>query len=285
MSVLRQKMIDQMLLRGFSERTKESYLNAVSLLARYYHLPPDKLSHDQIQNWFLYLVKERKLSPSTCRLYLNGLRFFYLHVLYWQEFEFKIATPKREQKIPDLLSYSDIRSIIEHAKNPKYKTMFIVCYTCGLRVSELVALKVKNIQGEQRYLQVVQGKGFKDRSIPLSCSVLRILREYWKAFHPDQFLFPGQTLEKPISITSVQRYFKQTKARAGITKKGGIHGLRHAFATHQLSAGMPLHQLKIILGHTDLKSTERYLHWCPESNDIRGDFDLLLRILGGNKNG
>ncbi len=112
MSVLRQRMIDQMLLKGFSERTKKSYLDAVSLLARYYSISPDRLSHDQIQNWFLYLIKERKLSPSTCRLYLNGLRFLYLNVLHWQTFQFEFSVPKRKQKIPDLLSCSDVRELL-----------------------------------------------------------------------------------------------------------------------------------------------------------------------------
>ena len=127
MSVLRQKMIDQMLLRGFSERTKESYLNSVNLLARHYSVSPEKLSHDDIQNWFLYLLKERNLSPATCRLYLNGLRFFYLNVLHWQTFQFEFSVPKRKQKIPDLLSCSDVRLIIENATHPKYRTMFTVC--------------------------------------------------------------------------------------------------------------------------------------------------------------
>jgi len=281
MSELRKEMINKMLLKGFSERTKKSYLDAVSLLARYYHLPPDRISHEDIQNWFLYLLKERKLSPSTCRLYLNALRFFYLNVLHWKTLQCEFDVPKHKQRIPDLLSLSDVRLIIEHATNPKYRMMFILCYACGLRVSELVAVKVQHIHGDEKYLQIVQGKGFKDRNIPLSNSALIALRNYWRSFRPDDFLFPGRDVNKPVSITSVQKYFTQTKARAEITKVGGIHSLRHAFSTHQLSAGMPIHQLKTILGHTDLKSTERYLHWCPEKSAGDHSFDLLLPLLGG----
>lgn len=279
MSALRQAMIDQMLLKGYSERTKSCYLNAVSLLARYYHLSPDKLTRKDIQNWLLYLVKDRQLSPATCRLYLNAVRFFYLRVLHWPEFQVELITPKRKQRIPDLLSPSEVRLILENAAHPKYRTMFTVCYGCGLRVSELVALQVKHIHGEQQYLQVVQGKGFKDRNIPLSPSLLQLLRDYWRAFHPTLFLFLGNNQNAPISIASVQKYFTQTKKRAAISKVGGIHSLRHAFASHQLAAGMPLHQLKDLLGHTDLKSTERYLHWCPEAGSDH--FDLLAHIMEG----
>jgi len=157
--------------------------------------------------------------------------------------------------------------------------MFAVCYACGLRVSELVALEVRHIHGEQQYLQVVQGKGFKDRNLPLSSSLLHLLRDYWRTFHPSHFLFPGRDPNTAIGITSVQKYYTKTKTLAMISKVGGIHGLRHAFATHQLAAGMPIHQLKALLGHTNLKSTERYLHWCPETGSAH--FDLMAPILEG----
>ncbi|GMR16749.1 MAG: site-specific integrase [Gammaproteobacteria bacterium] len=277
MSALRKAMNDQMLLKGYSERTKESYLNAISLLARHYHLPPDKLRQTDIQNWFLFLVKDRQLSPATCRLYLNAVRFFYLQILHWSAFQIELVTPKRKQRIPDLLSRSDVRLIIDNAIHPKYKMMFTLCYACGLRVSELVALEVQHIHGEQHYLQVVQGKGFKDRNIPLTSSLLHLLRNYWRAFRPSSFLFMGSKPNASISITSVQKQFTKTKTRAAITKVGGIHSLRHAFASHQLAAGMPLHQLKEQLGHKDIKSTARYLHWSPDLN--AGDFDLLAPLL------
>ena len=159
MSELREAMVDKMLLKGFSLRTQKSYLGAVSLLARHYHASPDTLDQTAIQNWLLYLVKERHLSPATCRQYLHAVRFFYLQVLGWPALQLELTTPKRQQRIPDLLSCSYVRAIIEHTSHPKYRTMFAVCYACGLRVSELVALKVCNIHGEQSYLHVVQGKG------------------------------------------------------------------------------------------------------------------------------
>jgi len=273
MNELRQKMQDQMLLKGFSERTKKTYLDAVSLLARHYNLAPDKLQTQDLQNWLLYLVKERQLSPATCRVYLNAIRYFYLHVLHWPACDLKLITPKRKQRIPDLLSPAEVQSIIDNAKNAKYQIMFSVCYGCGLRVSELVSLEVKHINGDQHLLQVIQGKGFKDRNIPLPHSLLMLLRDYWRLFRPIRYLFCGRDKDKPMSITSVQKHFTQSKSRAQINKIGGIHSLRHAYATHQLAAGMPIHQLKAILGHTDLKSTERYLHWQP--NTKNSHYDLL----------
>ena len=281
MSELRKAMNDQMLLKGFSEPTKKCYLAAVRLLAQHYHLPPDKLSHEDIQNWFLYLLKEHHVAPATCRAYLHALRFFYCQVLNWNQFDIKFKIPKKKQKIPDLLSPSDVRLIIEHATTLKYRTAFIICYTCGLRLSEVTSLEIAHIHSEEHYLQIVQGKGFKDRNVPLPLSTIQALREYWQAYRPKRFLFPNRDGYKPISMTCFQKNFAQSKSSAGITKVGGIHGLRHAFATHQLRAGMPIHQLKTILGHTDLKTTERYLHWCPQSGEGGRSIDLLQAPLGG----
>lgn len=283
MHPLRQAMIDQMLLKGFSARTQESYLAAVRYLAQHYHLSPDKISTEDIQNWILYLVKIKKLSPATCRLYLNAVRFFYLHVLHWPDCQLVLDAPKRQQRIPDLLSPADVRRLIDGTSHIKYRTMFALCYACGLRVSELVALEVQHIHGEQRYVQVVQGKGGKDRNIPLSASMLNTLRDYWRMARPAHYLFPGRNANTPISITSVQKYFTRTKVKADITQVGGIHSLRHAFATHLLAAGMPIHQLKVLLGHQDLKSTERYLHWQPSCDDTQ--YDLLADTLVGRRHG
>ncbi len=284
MSELRKAMNDQMLLRGFSEHTKKCYFAAVSLLSRHYHLPPDKLSHQDIQNWFLYLLKEHHIAPATCRSYLHALRFFYLEVLHRENFDVAFSVPKRKQKIPDLLSIAEVLLIIEHATTPKYRTAFIICYTCGLRLSEVVALEVAHIHSQEHYLQIVQGKGFKDRNVPLPLSTLQALREYWQSYRPAHFLFPNRDAYKPISVTCFQKSFAQSKARAGITKVGGIHSLRHAFATHQLRAGMPIHQLKNILGHTDIKTTERYLHWCPQSGEGGHNIDLMQHLVEGESN-
>lgn len=277
MTDLRQKMIDKMLLKGLAAKTQKSYLSSVSLLSRHYNTSPDNITHEQIQDWFLYLVKTKNNSANTCKLYSNGIKFFYTHVLQRPILEFKITTPKRTQHIPDLLTHTEVMSLIEHADNPKYKTIISLTYACGLRVSEVITLQVKDINGESQYLRV-RGKGDKDRHIPLPTSALLLLRDYWKKFRPEPYLFSGQQPNTHLNITSIQKYYTRTKARANIIKIGGIHGLRHAYATHQLMAGMPIHVLKEILGHTDITTTQRYLHWTPGVNLKCEGYDLLLPL-------
>jgi len=278
MHSLREAMLDQMRLRGHSPRTQQSYLHAVSLLSRHYHRSPDRLSQEDLQNWILYLVKDRELSAATCRLYLNAIRFFYLQVLQWPACRLELTTPKRPQRIPYLLSPSEVRRIIDHADNPKYAMMLALCYACGLRVSELVALKVSHLHGEAGYCQVVQGKGQKDRQVPLPDTVLQMLRGYWRVFRPVSWLFTGRDPEQHLTIDSVQKYYRRIRRKAGIPGSGGIHGLRHAFATHQLAAGMSIQQLKDILGHRHLSTTTRYLHWYPPKPLVK--FDLLAEAFG-----
>ncbi len=157
MTPLRQQMISAMRQRGFSIRTHQSYLYAVQGLARYFHQPPDQLQPDQIQGYFVYLVQQKGLSSASCRLYLNGLRFLYLQVLHWPQFDIPIQFPKRSQKIPELLTRSEIKQIIDACPNDKSRAMLLTCYGCGLRVSELVALKVRHIDSERDLLRIEQG--------------------------------------------------------------------------------------------------------------------------------
>jgi integrase/recombinase XerD len=275
MTPLRQKMMDAMQVRGFSVRTHESYLAAVSDLARYYHRPPDQLNADELQGYFLYLVKERGLSGASCRLYLNGIRFFYLQVLDWESFDIPLQVPKAAQRIPELLTRAEVGQILSACRNPKHRMLLTTCYGCGLRVSELVALKVRDIDSERRLLRIEQGKGSKDRQVILFSSLLEQLREYWRHYHPRLWLFPRRDTQIALSISTPQRVFARAKQRAGIDKVGGIHSLRHAYATHQLEAGMPVHQLQRLLGHQNIHSTLRYVHWVPGHQESRCGTDLI----------
>jgi site-specific recombinase XerD len=270
MTPLRQKMMDAMQVRGFSARTHQSYLSAVSALAQYYHRPPEQLNLDELQAYFLYLVKERGLSGASCRLYLNAIRFLYLHVLKWPAFDVPLQVPKKAQRIPELLTRTEVGQILSAVSNTKHRMLLMTCYGCGLRVSELVALKVRHIDGERRLLRIEQGKGAKDRQVVLSDGLLQPLRAYWRRYHPTDWLFPSREPDRALDVSTVQRVFTVAKCRAGIDKVGGIHSLRHAYATHQLAAGMPLHQLKEMLGHGDLHSTMRYLHWVPQYTEGLG---------------
>jgi len=277
MTPLRQKMIDAMLVRGFAYRTQQSYLAAITQFAKYYNQSPEALDSNQIQSWFLYLVKERQLSPASCRLYLNAIRFLYLQVLGWESFDIELHTPKRAQRIPELLSREEVGRVICSCSNIKHRAMMTTCYACGLRVSELVALQVKQIDSERHLIRIEQAKGAKDRQVILSDYLLILLRQYWQKCRPKSWLFYGFDPERALSITSAQKVFKQAKKNAGINKVGGIHGLRHAYATHQLEAGMPVHQLQRLLGHTNLQSTMRYVHWTPNHQQGSG-VDLLANM-------
>jgi integrase/recombinase XerD len=277
MTPLRQKMIDAMLVRGFAQRTQHSYLDAVTKLAMYYHCCPSRISKDEIQAYFLYLVKERHLSAASCRLYLNAIRFLYVKVLGNDQLVFRFDVPKRKQKIPELLTHNEVADILKATANLKWRALLALCYGCGLRVSELAVLRVSDIDGERHLLRVTQGKGHKDRSVILSAYLLEYLQRYWRMFHPCQWLFYSTNVTQSYSISSIQRAFTHAKQVAGVNKIGGIHSLRHAYATHQLAAGMPIHILKQQLGHKDIHSTLRYVHWVPNYQEGKG-IDLVAKL-------
>lgn len=280
MTLLRQQMISAMRQRGYSERTHQTYLYAITQLAKYYHRSPEQLTPEDIQAFFVYLVQQRSLANASCRLYLNAFRFLYLQVLHWDDFNVPIQFPKRAQKIPELLTRREVRAMIEACDNLKYRTMLMTCYGCGLRVSELVALKVRDIDGERGLLRVDQGKGAKDRMVALSNGLLQTLRTYWQSAHPQCWLFPNNNQPRlHLGVSSIQKTYQRAKHQAGIDKRGGIHALRHAYATHQLENGLAVHQLQHQLGHRHLSTTLRYVHWVASYNTGQTPFSDLVTEL------
>jgi len=280
MTPLRQQMIDAMRQRGFAARTHQSYLAAVRDLARYYRRSPAELSVDELQSYFKYLALERELSGASCRLYLNAVRFLYLQVLKWPAFDVRLVIPKRAQRLPELLTREEVRRILYACANPKHRMLLETCYGCGLRVSEVVRLRVRHLDGERCLLRVEQGKGAKDRLVMLSPSLLDRLRRYWALYRPSDWFFPSsRDPSTPLGISSAQRIFTRAKLQSGVNKIGGIHSLRHAYATHQLENGLPIHQLQRLLGHGNLQSTMRYTHWVPErARGERGYADLIAAL-------
>lgn len=283
MTPLRQTMIQAMCQHGFSPRTQQSYLYVVTELARYYRRSPDQLSVGELQVFFNYLVQERSLSPTSCRLYLHGIRFLYLQVLQWVHFDVTLVLPKRPQRIPELLTRQEVARLLAAITNPKHQALLSIIYGCGLRVSEAVALQVKDIDGERHLLRIEQGKGAKDRMVPLAPGLLQTLRRYWQIRRPTLWLFPSDLLpDRHLHITTPQKVYHQAKTVSGIQKDGGIHALRHAYATHQLEQGLPIHELQRLLGHSDLRSTQRYLHWLPGvTPQNQGPADLIASLGGG----
>jgi len=279
MTPLRQKMIDAMIVRGFAARTQKSYLYAVTQLARYFHQSPDKISDEDIHAFFLYLAKEKKLSSSSCRLHLNALRFLYREVLGRPDFDSEIKTPKKPQRIPELLTRQEALAIVNKLANFKHRLLLMTCYGCGLRVSELVGLQVKHLDHDRQLIRIEQAKGAKDRLVLMPSSLAHDLFDYQRSHRPEHWLFSGQQSSQCISISTAQKLFYKAKHGAGVNKHGGIHSLRHAYATHQLEAGMPVHQLQRLLGHTSVKTTMRYVHWIPRYEDKVG-VDLLATRMG-----
>ena len=283
MTPLRAQMIKAMQMRGFSPRTHGSYLAAVKDLARYHHRSPDTLAVADLNGYFEHLVTERKLAPASIRLALNAVRFLFVEVLKWPRLELGIAFPKRPQRIPELLTRAEVASILAGCSHPRYRMMLTLCYGCGLRLSELLAVRVRDIDGERRLLRVEQGKGAKDRLVPISPTLLEQLRGYWRLARPSHLLFPARfSPNRQLSATSVQKQFTRAKRAAGVKKTGGIHALRHAYATHQLEAGLPVHRLQRLLGHGNLHSTLRYVHWVPSYREGEGELDLIAKLEVGH---
>ena len=224
---------------------------------------------------------KRKLAPASVRLSYNGIRFLYLQVLDWPALDLEVSLPKRPQRIPGLLTRAEVAAILAACPNARYRAMLTLCYGCGLRLSEVLAVRVADIDGERRLLRVEQGKGAKDRLVPLSPTLLEHLRAYWRLYRPADWLFAGRTGE-PLSPTSLQKAFTQAKRQAGVTKVGGIHGLRHAYATHQLAAGLPVERLQRLMGHNNIHTTLRYVHWLPSASEGEGALDLIAQLGAGH---
>lgn len=225
MTKLRQALINEIKIRGYSDRTKTSYIYAVAQLAKYYACSPERLTDQQLEDYFKALSLEFELSSATIRLQLNAIHFFYLHVLK-RRFEINVPWPKKPQKIPELLSSKEVRAIIEHCSNEKYRTMLAMYYACGLRLSELIHVKVSDVDGERKTLRIVNGKGNKDRNIVLSPYTLCLLRGYWLKYRAMDWLFySSRSMNKPVGCSSIQKAFRTAKKQTNITKECSIHSL------------------------------------------------------------
>jgi integrase/recombinase XerD len=263
-------------LRGMAVRTREAYLDAVRGLAKFYRRRPDEISEPEVQNYLLHLLKERGLSSSTCNLIANGLKFFYRISLGRSETEFCLPSPRQPSRLPEILSREEIRRLFEAPLNLKHRVLLMTTYGAGLRVSEVARLRVSDIDSERMAIRVEQAKGAKDRYTLLSKRLLTELRRYWVAYRPKDWLFPLRDGEHPIDPRSAQKIYYHAKRRAGITKRCGIHGLRHAFATHLLESGVDLHTIQRLLGHGHLSTTMRYFHLArPHLTATASPLDLL----------
>jgi site-specific recombinase XerD len=260
MSPMRKQMEADMAIRGLAYRTRESYVESVAKLAKFYGRGPDRISEAEVQRYLLHLLEERKLAHSSCNVVCSALEFFYRTTLKRRETEFCLPRPKVPARLPQILSREEVATLIEKTTHLKHRALLMTTYGGGLRLLEACRLKVADIDSDRMTLRVEQGKGAKDRYTLLSPRLLAELRRYWLVYRPGLWLFPSKDAEHPISDATVQKIFYAAKDRAGITKQGGIHALRHAFATHLLEAGVDVHTIQRLMGHGSLSTTARYFH-------------------------
>lgn len=248
-----------------SPRTQDSYVGAVSLLARHYQRSPDRLKDDELQAYLLHLRRDRHNSVSTLIVAVSALRFFYRHVLQRPTGAIETALPRMKKPVlrPRVFSPEQISRLLQvEPLNLKHRTLLMTAYATGLRVGELCRLRPEDILSERGQIRVEQGKGRKDRYTVLSLRLLEHLRRYWRAYRPaGGWLFPSRLRPgRPLGVGSVQAVYWRAVRLAGVPRNGGIHALRHSFATHLLEAGVPLPVIQRLMGHSNLVTTARYLH-------------------------
>lgn len=260
MSELRRRMDQDMLVRGMAEKTRVAYLSAAAGLARHYGRSPETITAHEVQNYLAHLMRERRLSWSTCNVVASGLKFLYHVTLGEARDAFAIPAPRQPWRLPEILSRDEVQRLLDATSTLKHKALLMTAYGAGLRLGELIRLQITDIDSARQAIRVEQGKGARDRYTLLSPRLLVELRTYWRRYRPVVYLFPGQTSDQPMHPTSAQKIYYRVKARAGIVKRGGIHALRHAFATHLLEAGTDPYTIQRLMGHRSLSTTTRYFH-------------------------
>lgn len=273
MGKLRDQMGMDMRLKGMSPKTISCYLGCMKSVAKHFRKSPAELSDDEIREYFHYLIAVRKTSQAVISQSYSALKFFFEHTLQRQWNHARIPRSKQHKKLP--LSREDVESIFSATKNLKHRTILMTIYSAGLRVGEATRLKVSDIDSKRMMIRVSEGTGLKDRYTLLGERNLELLRTYWKAYRPTDWLFPGNDDSEPVSISCVQKAFSASIGKAGIKKKASVHTLRHCFATHLLESGTDLYYIQRLLGHKSAGTTSVYLHVAgKEIGKIKSPIDL-----------
>jgi integrase/recombinase XerD len=261
---LRNMMLDELQRRNYAQNTVRSYISAVEEFASYFRKRPDQLGPENIRAYQVHLFRDRKLSPGTVEQRGAALRFFFVKTLRRPYLPDHIPFPKRQRRLPTVLSQDEVTRLIDAASNLMHRTILMTLYSTGLRRAELCALNVADIDSERMVIHVRHGKGGRDRDVLLSPKLLETLREYWRWIKPKTYLFPGMVnnwrADVPINHKVVWVAVKEAAERARITKRVSPHTLRHSFATHMLEAGADLRTIQVLLGHAKLADTTVYLH-------------------------
>jgi len=262
---LRQRVLDELQRRNYSPATTRGYILAIKQFADYFHRSPEQLGGTEIRRFQLHLLKEKKLAPGTVEGRMSALRFLYKKTLKRRDIAYDdLIFPKTPQKLPVVLSPEEVTRLIEAAPSLLHRTILMVLYGTGIRRTEASLLKVSDIDSERMVIHVHQGKGSRDRDVPMTVKLLEALREYWRWKRPKVYLFPSTSghrgAEQPISDKTVWYAVKEAGKRAGLQKRIGPHTLRHSFATNLMEAGTDLRTIQLLMGHAHLEDTTVYLH-------------------------
>jgi integrase/recombinase XerD len=256
---LRKKMQEELQRRNYSESTTVCYLRQITEFAKRFGRSPAQLGPEEIKQFQLYLVQEKKVSWATYIQATAALRFLYVKTLGRVFMAEKIPYPKRPKHLPTVLSQEEIQRLLDATRSLKHRALLMTLYGAGLRVSEACRLALGDIDSNRMVIHVHQAKGNKDRDVMLSPVLLETLRQYWKGSRPKRWLFPGYGPDKPMTTKSVFLMVRSAAARAKITKTVSPHTLRHSFATHLLESGTDLRTIQLLLGHADVRTTIIYL--------------------------
>lgn len=270
------RMEADMEIRGFSPHTRKAYLRCMRAFVGHFMRTPDELTLDHIRQYQVHLIQGRKISASTFNVAVCALRFFYGVTLKRGWNIDQIPYHKTPRRLPEVLSADKVASLLTSLKNLKHRAILMTLYATGLRSSEIIHLKVGDIDGSRRVIRVDQGKGRKDRYVMLSPRLLDLLREYWKVYQPRTWLFPNPHSDKPLSSKAINRVVIGAKKAAGISGRVYPHLLRHSFATHLMEQGTNICVIQKLLGHRSLQTTSKYTHVARNFlNETPSPVDLL----------
>jgi site-specific recombinase XerD len=282
MTPLRQRFIEDLKLHSLSASTQRVYVSAVRRLAAHYHRSPDQIGQEELREYFLYLTYRRRRSPSSIRGTLGGLRFFYEKTLQRNWPVFTVVRPPYQKKLPVVLTREEVQQFLDALPEPVYLAYFTTVYACGLRQSEAAQLTVEDVDG-QRHLLRVNGKGSKQRYVPLPDLVLQRLRRFWKTHRSQPWLFPSPSCwagQRPLQRDQIRHACQSARMTAGIRKPVTVHTLRHSYATHLLEAGVNLRIIQILLGHSSCSTTAIYTHLTePAAAQLQQTLNQLMRDL------
>jgi integrase/recombinase XerD len=260
MTPLRQRMREDMQVRNLSPHTQRAYIENVARFARHFGRSPVELGPEEIRSYQVYLTRERKLAPSSLGIAVCALRFLYKVTLKqpWS-FDDLIPAPKKPRRLPVVLSPNEVVRALECVTSPKHRAVLTTCYAAGLRISEAVRLRPRDLDSQRMVIRIEQGKGQRDRYVMLSPKLLEVLRAWWRLSRPTTWLFPGDRPDHPLGRAAVEQACHRARRRARLTKPLTPHVLRHCFAVHLLEAGTDVRTIQLLLGHRSLETTARYL--------------------------